>query len=185
MSTILGGAVKAEAEDRPTQTSCTYTAASGISPYAELKVTWGDGEVGMMGAGLARRLEPGLTDPLAGLGDQASSMGTGFMIRTGEDLITVVFSGVDEPVEKAKRIVATMRPRMGPTSQPSASRGADRQEADAAHAPEAADEPKMPAEAQQLLNGLLGGLAAGDAKSARSAAQPPSGTPPEKPSGKP
>jgi hypothetical protein len=112
MSSILGGVVVAKGEDRPVQTTCTYSPTSGISPYAELKVDWGDGEAGMLGAGMAGRVEPGMTNPLAGIGDQAVMVGPVLMIRKGEDLITIVLSGVDDPLAKAKRIFATASPRM-------------------------------------------------------------------------
>jgi hypothetical protein len=34
------------------------------------------------------------------------------MIRTGEDLVTIVFSGVDDAVPKARRIFETVKARM-------------------------------------------------------------------------
>ena len=40
--------------------------------------------------------EPGLADPLAGIGDQAVQAGPMLLIRRGEDLITLTLSGVDE-----------------------------------------------------------------------------------------
>jgi len=113
MSTILGGAVVAAANDRSSmQTGCVYSAATGISPYAELKIEWGDGPSAMRGAAMFARKEPGAVDPLEGLGDQAIQVGPMLMIRTGEDLVTIVFSGVDDVVPKAHRIFETAKARM-------------------------------------------------------------------------
>lgn len=105
MSTILGGTVTAKPNDRSNgQTQCIYTAVSGISPYAELKVEWGEGQAAMAGVGMANRAEPGITSPLAGLGDQAVQVGPALMIRTGEDLVTIILSGVDDGLPRARKI---------------------------------------------------------------------------------
>ena len=113
MSTILGGLVIAAANDRSHgQTECIYSAASGISPYAELKVEWGSGPAAMMGAAMFAAKEPGVVDPLGGLGDQALQVGPMLMIRNGEDLVTIVFSGVDDILPKARRIFETTKARM-------------------------------------------------------------------------
>jgi hypothetical protein len=92
MSAILGAPVTAEGDDRSGQTKCTYSVAQGPSPYAEVQLSWGDGEAGMAGAGLAG---PGVANPYAGLGDQAASAGPMLLIKRGQDLITLVLSGVD------------------------------------------------------------------------------------------
>jgi hypothetical protein len=113
MSTILGGAVIAKPNDRSNgQTECIYTAVSGISPYAELKVEWGQGQAAMMGFGMANKAEPGITSPLEGLGDQAAQIGPALMIRSGEDLVTIVFSGVDEALPKARKIFDMTKARL-------------------------------------------------------------------------
>ncbi len=113
MSAILGGAVVAAANDRSSmQTECVYSAATGISPYAELKVEWGSGPAAMTGAAMFARKEPGAVDPLEGLGDQAIQVGPVLMIRTGDDLVTIVFSGVDDVMPKAHRIFETTKARM-------------------------------------------------------------------------
>ncbi len=112
MTALLGGPVTAQ--DGPTngKTSCNYRAVNGISPYAELTIEWGSGEGGMMGAGLANSQEPGLADPLAGLGDLAVSMGPAIMIKRGEDLVTILLSGVDDRMPAVKGIYALVDKRM-------------------------------------------------------------------------
>jgi hypothetical protein len=113
MSAILGAAVHAERNDRSNgKTECIYTPDGGISPYVELSVEWGSGEGAMMGAGMAAQIEPGLTNPYEGLGDQAIAVGPMLMIRTGEDLVSIVFSGVEDAPSKAKRIFDTAKARM-------------------------------------------------------------------------
>lgn len=113
MSAILGAAVSAEPNDRSNgKTECVYKPVEGISPYVEFSVEWGSGEGGMMGAGMASNAEPGLTSPYDGLGDQAVAIGPMLMIRTGEDLVSIVFSGVEDVPGKAKRIFDTAKARM-------------------------------------------------------------------------
>lgn len=112
MSAILGTQVVAKPEDRSDQeTKCTYHTAGGASPI-EFKVTWGDGRAAMRGMGMAEKHEHGLTTPYDGIGDQAASAGPMLMIRTGEDLVTIVFSGVDDAPKVAKKIFATAKARM-------------------------------------------------------------------------
>lgn len=113
MSAILGAAVHAERNDRSNgKTECIYTPDEGISPYVEFSVEWGSGEGGMMGVGMAAQVEPGLANPYEGLGDQAVAVGPMLMIRSGEDLVSIVFSGVEDAPPKAKRIFDTAKARM-------------------------------------------------------------------------
>ena len=113
MTAILGAPVHAEPNDRSNgKTECIYTAVKGISPYLEFSVEWGSGEGAMMGVGMAAQAEPGLASPYEGLGDQAAAVGPALMIRTGKDLVMLVFSGVDDIPAKAKRIFETAKARM-------------------------------------------------------------------------
>lgn len=113
MSAILGAAVRAEPNDRSNgKTECIYTSVEGVSPYVEFSVEWGSGEGAMAGVGMAAQAEPGLASPYEGLGDQAAAVGPALMIRTGEDLVMLVFSGVDDIPSKAKRIFAAAKARM-------------------------------------------------------------------------
>jgi hypothetical protein len=61
---------------------------------------------------MAAQAEPGLANPYEGLGDQAAAVGPALMIRAGEDLVMLVFSGVDDAPSKAKRIFETAKARM-------------------------------------------------------------------------
>lgn len=111
MSAILSTAMAAEA--RPgNKTECNYKPISGLSPTVKLSVDWGDGKIGMASAGMMSQKEPGITSPYAGIGDQAVAVGPALMIRTGEDLLTIVFSGVSDAPAKAKRIFQTAKGRM-------------------------------------------------------------------------
>jgi hypothetical protein len=111
MSAILGTAVVAEARQGG-GTECDYRPASGIGPTVKLTVDAGDGKMAMASAGMMGRHEPGLTSPYDGIGDQAVAVGPALMIRTGDDLMTIVFSGVVEAPAKAKRIFETAKARM-------------------------------------------------------------------------
>jgi hypothetical protein len=113
MSAILGAPVRAEPNDRSNgKTECIYTAVEGISPYLELSIEWGSGAGAMMGVGMAAQAEPGLASPYEGLGDQAAAVGPALMIRTGEDLVVLVFSGVDDVPARARRIFEMLKARM-------------------------------------------------------------------------
>jgi hypothetical protein len=111
MSAILGAPVVAD-PNRGGKTECDYKPASGMSPAVKLTVDWGDGKVAMAAAGMMGKREPGLTSPYDGIGDQASAVGPALMIRTGEDLVTIIFTGVSDAPAKAKRIFDTAKARM-------------------------------------------------------------------------
>ncbi len=66
----------------------------------------------MASAGVMGRQEPGLTSPYDGIGDQAVAVGPALMIRTGDDLVSIVFSGVSGAPAKARRIFDTAKARM-------------------------------------------------------------------------
>jgi hypothetical protein len=113
MSSILGSAVVAKSNDHSSgKTECIYTAAVGVSPYVKLSVDWGDAEIAMNAMGLMNQKEPGITSPYDGIGDQAAAVGTALMIRKGEDLVTIVFSGVTDAPGAARRIFDTAKTRM-------------------------------------------------------------------------
>lgn len=113
MSAILGGAVSAKADEGMGRTGCIYLPASGgAGPAVELRIEWGMAQIAIKGVGMVGRSEPGLASPLAGLGDQAAQMGPALMIASGEDLVTIIASGVDDVVPKAKAILALVKPRL-------------------------------------------------------------------------
>ena len=81
-------------------------------------MNWGDGVAGMKGAG-AMELELGpAMDELAGLGDQATSVGPMILIRRGEDLITLVISGVPDGTTSAKSIYGLLDARLTKAAAP-------------------------------------------------------------------
>jgi outer membrane protein OmpA-like peptidoglycan-associated protein len=147
MSAIVGTKLSAESEDGNGTTTCKYQPAEGSTPRIELKVEWGGGPAAMMASSMLSRREPGISNPLDGLGDDASSIGPVLWVRVGEDLVNLTLWGVEEDIAAAKRIIGTMRPRMGTSSQPKA---ADARDGGAAGA--------IPKEAQALLGNILGRL---------------------------
>jgi hypothetical protein len=114
MSAVLGSAVGAVADDRGGQTKCTYESAGGEigGAYAEVQLNWGDGVAGMKGAGAMQPQLGRVMDQLAGLGDQATSVGPMILIRRGRDLITLVISGVPDSAGAAKRIYGLLDARL-------------------------------------------------------------------------
>ena len=114
MSAILGSTViGAESSHKSSgKTECIYKPAEAISPYVEFSVEWGEGETAMNAMGAMAHTEPGIANPYAGIGDQAVAAGTSLMIRSGADLITITFSGVDDAPAKAKKIFDTAKARM-------------------------------------------------------------------------
>jgi hypothetical protein len=116
MSMILNSPVVATPDDGSAgSTRCTYKTDKPIThttPYVELSVDWGSGAGAMSATSALNQHEPGIADPYAGIGDQAMAMGPTLMIRTGEDLMTIVQSGVDDVPGTARKIFDTAKPRM-------------------------------------------------------------------------
>ena len=114
MSAVLSSPVAAVADNRGGQTKCTYESAGAEigGAYVEVQLNWGDGVAGMKGV---RAVEPQLgqvMSRLAGLGDQATSVGPMILIRRGSDLITLVISGVPDSTSTAKRIYGLLDARL-------------------------------------------------------------------------
>ena len=110
MSDILGTPVIAEPSGR---SKCTYKAAGPTGlPYAEFEYAPGDGAAGMAGAGFAGSGQPGMTSPYDGIGDQAVAVGPALFIKTGDDLATIVLSGVKDRRTAAHRILDTAKASM-------------------------------------------------------------------------
>ena len=116
MSVILGSDVVGTPNDGSNgKTECIYKTDKPIThstPYADLTVEWGSGEGAMQAAGFMNKHEPGIADPYAGIGDQAVAMGPTLMIKTGDDLMTIILSDVDDVPATAKKIFNTAKPRM-------------------------------------------------------------------------
>jgi hypothetical protein len=113
MSVILGSPVLGTPNEGSTgKTECVYAPAGGISPQIEFSVTWGDGRAAMTAMGMMGNIEPGIANPYEGLGDQAAAVGPALMIRNGEDLVTLTFSGIDDAPTVARKIFDTAKGRM-------------------------------------------------------------------------
>jgi hypothetical protein len=110
MSAILGAPVVTDPNLR-SGNKCIYRATSGNGPSVELSVDMGGGAaIAAMGA--LGKAEPGLTSSYAGIGDRAVAAGPALMIKTGDDLVTIVLAGVDDFPATAKKIFDTAKPRM-------------------------------------------------------------------------
>jgi hypothetical protein len=120
MSAVLRSAVTGVADNRGGQTKCTYESAGGEirGAYAEVQLNWGDGAAGMKGAGIMEPQLGKVMSKLAGLGDQASSVGPMILIRRGSDLITLVISGVPDSTSTAKRIYGLLDARLPKAAAP-------------------------------------------------------------------
>lgn len=117
MSTLLGTAVVGRqpyGDD-----TCVYTPPQDSAPQVELKVSLGDGEPAMLASRFMSRFEPELTESLAGIGDEATLAGPALMVRLGQDLVTITFTAIEEPVPVARGIIDIMRPRMGESARAS------------------------------------------------------------------
>ena len=157
MSSIVGVSLVAESEQGGGSSTCRYQPSTGAVPTVEVRIDWGGGAAAMAASGLLARREPGIADPLAGIGDQAAAIGPVLMIRVGDDLLNLTLFGVGDAPAAARRIVGLMRPRMGPSAQAKDSLDAGTTEAE---------------RAGQLVSGLLDGLAAANAGSKASADGP-------------
>ena len=113
MSKILGMAVVGVPDESSSGvTKCEYTGTKSLSPDASLEIEWGEGQTGMMGVGMAGQHEPGLTDPLDGLGDEAAQVGPKLFIRSGDDLVKIYLTGVSDVVPPATAILALIQPKL-------------------------------------------------------------------------
>lgn len=112
MSKILGAKMVAEGNGGSTQTECFYKAAKGSGPTVEFSVNWGSGHGGMNMASMLAAAKPEMASVHQGIGDQATMVGTSLMIRSGEDLVILVMSDVQDASAKAKRIFDTAKARM-------------------------------------------------------------------------
>jgi outer membrane protein OmpA-like peptidoglycan-associated protein len=157
MSTILGTTVGAEGNEGGSSTTCSYRPSERSMPFVEVQIERGGGSAAMVAMRMMGRLEPGMANPLAGLGDEASAIGPAFMVRTGEDLVRLTLSGVDDDISVAKRIVNMLRPRMGTSAQPT--------QETKGHEGLAQDSPE--ARAGQVVGALLGQLARGNQTASR------------------
>ena len=120
MSAALGSAVAAVADNRGGQTKCTYEppGAEIGGAYAEVQLNWGDGVAGMKGVGAVEPQLGQVMSRLAGLGDQATSVGPMILIRRGSDLITLVISGVPDSTSTARRIYGLLDARLPKSATP-------------------------------------------------------------------
>jgi hypothetical protein len=109
MSAMLGTPVAATASGR---SKCIYKSAGSSGPYVEFSVDRGDGAAAMKGVGMAEKHESGLSSPYAGIGDQAVAVGPALLIRTGDDLVTLVFSGVRDVPTAAKKIFEVAKAKL-------------------------------------------------------------------------
>ena len=107
MSAILGSVVSGAEPGHKSSgvTACVYQPTGGTSPYVEFSVEWGEGKLALMAAGAMGKAE-------SGIGDQAMAVGPTLWIRSGEDLVKIVFSGVDDRPAKARKIFDTAKARM-------------------------------------------------------------------------
>ena len=113
MSEILGrNVVSAPDESSSGVTKCVYTAPTSLSPDASVSVEWGEAQAARMGAGLASQQEPGLVDPLDGLGDEAFMAGPVLFVISGKDVIQIYLTGVDEIAPPAAKILALVQPKL-------------------------------------------------------------------------
>jgi hypothetical protein len=102
MSATLGAPVIAEPRSN---SECHYTPKSGAGmPLAQLTIDLGSAEAAMTASGMLGQIEPGMTNPYEGMGDQASAIGPAVWVRRGEDLIMITVIGVDDHDAAVRRI---------------------------------------------------------------------------------
>jgi hypothetical protein len=102
MAAVLGAPVTAEAS---TGTECNYTPTSGAGiPMAQLAVELGSAEAAMTATGMLGQMEPGMTNPYEGLGDQAAAIGPAIWIRRGNDLVRITVMGVEDHDAAVRRV---------------------------------------------------------------------------------
>jgi hypothetical protein len=113
MSAILGEEVVADpVPSRGGASECLYMPAKRKpGTYANLAVTPGGGEAGMKAMGKAGSIDPELAKAWEGIGDQAFMNGEMLNVRTGDDLVQITLSGVDNVPGKARAILVAIQSR--------------------------------------------------------------------------
>jgi hypothetical protein len=122
MATILGGALATpQAVEGLASTTCRYEPASETSPISsEVKIEWEAGESAMDAVRFAQRaaenvIDASVADPLEGLGDEATMLGSGIVIvRSGKTLITIDVQLLPEARAKGSMIARKILERIGP-----------------------------------------------------------------------
>ena len=109
MSTILAAPVIAQSSG---QSRCIYKTISAGGPHVEFTIDRGDGAAAMSGAGYAGKRDHGLANPFSGIGDQAVAVGPALLIRTADDLVMLVFSGVSNTPAAARKIFEAAKAKM-------------------------------------------------------------------------
>jgi hypothetical protein len=113
MSEILGMTVIGVPDESSSGvTKCVYTASKSLSPDASIEVEWGEGQAAMMGVGIANQAEPGITDPLDGLGDEAAQVGPVLFVRSGDDLVKIYLTGLTDVVPAARKVLALVQAKL-------------------------------------------------------------------------
>jgi hypothetical protein len=122
MASILGGALATpQAVEGLASTTCRYEPASEASPISsEVKIEWDAGESAMDAVRVAQRAAENVTnsslaDPLEGLGDEATMLGSGIVIvRRGKTLISIDVQLQPDARAKGSQIARKLLERMGP-----------------------------------------------------------------------
>jgi hypothetical protein len=121
MSAILGGAVGTPVGKQGSDTTeCRYSPAkeNAISPYAQVAIDWDSGPEAMAGSKLAAKMmgkDAGfsISEPIEGLGDEASSMIGGVTnVRKGRTFIQVTLGGQSHSKEKGTAIAKLILSRI-------------------------------------------------------------------------
>jgi hypothetical protein len=58
----------------------------------------------MQASGMLGQIEPGMTNPYEGMGDQASAVGPAVWVRRGEDLVMITVMGVEDHDAAVKQV---------------------------------------------------------------------------------
>ena len=101
MAAILGAPLTTE----PSSSECNYTPTDGSGlPMAQLAVELGSAEAAMTATGMLGQIEPGMTNPYEGMGDQASAIGPAIWVRRGDDLVRIMVMGVEDHDAAVRRV---------------------------------------------------------------------------------
>ena len=86
-------------------TECDYTPQNGGGlPLAQLAIDLGSAEAAMTATGMLGQMEPGMTSPYEGMGDQAAEIGPAVWVRRGDDLIMITVMGVEDRDAAIRRV---------------------------------------------------------------------------------
>lgn len=97
---------------------CVYVPKEGDKPYLELTFGFGEGPVAMMAAGVIDFEGNPTGSNGLGIGVQSAQLGDEWLVRHGDDLVTMRVEGFQDPAAVVARVYAAIQPALAAGERP-------------------------------------------------------------------